>query len=125
MKIEVVEFYPDMTMRDPYIGTIHVYLPDYEMDIRGIRVATRQERRGYVYHMPQTSNIGEDQKPVYYPVCHFTNKDKQNEFLKKLHELANAYIDDAIKKNPLPPRRLARPKVANKRFNYKSSIRTA
>lgn len=118
MQVEVVEFYPDMTMREPYIGTLHVYLPEYDIDLRGIRIIERG-KVGFVYHMPEMFTKDNEGKKVRYPIWHFTNKEKQAEFIRILQKEGNPYISKAIQKNPLPPRVVRKP-IPNRTTDHPS-----
>jgi DNA-binding cell septation regulator SpoVG len=99
MKVEIVGFYKNQDRkRRKLVGTLHAYLVDLELDIRGINVL--KGGKGYFFQMPGRKTIDEETKEsVWYPFFTFSDvqlhKDlinsiieKGNEFLKK--ELTNA-----------------------------------
>jgi hypothetical protein len=96
MEIEVVEFYPISKTKNTIRGTLHVYLIDYQYDIRGIHVFVKQLTNGrkYIYiDMPFSWGIDQETKlKVRYPILGFTDKAKQKEFMKALISKGNEYV---------------------------------
>lgn len=92
MNLEFVEFYPNPNITFPItkrrnvknIGTIHIYLIDYDIDLRGISI--NYEEGKIFFQFPHFRTIDEDtKKPVSYPHFRFMNQQKHKElfdFLK-------------------------------------------
>ena len=92
MKIEIVEFYPIFKKNNDIKGTMHIYIIDYELDIRGIFV-TKQKKHWW-FEMPYRSQYEkETKKEVRFPVICFTNQEKNDEFFKLLIENGKEYIN--------------------------------
>lgn len=94
MEIEIVGFYKNIDGKFKGLGTLHVYLVEYGIDIRGIRVL-KKDPNGFFYKLPGKTTIDEDSKQqVWYPFVAFSDvvktqdmiqsiKQKGDEFLKK------------------------------------------
>ena len=101
-KFEIVEFYP-VVKRENYkgnenfLGTLHIFLSDFGMDIKGINVIL--SRKGLLYFMPGRQAFDEKkQKNVFYPYVNFSNKDFSKELLNFLKKEGTAYIWNKNKK---------------------------
>lgn len=75
MKYEFVEFYRSQIRKrnnkDFYAGTVHVYVIDFAMDIRGIAVIVN--KKNVHFCMPSYKAIDPDtKKEVKYPIISFT-----------------------------------------------------
>lgn len=100
MKFELVEFYPmSEEERKKYktkcVGTVHIYLIDYELDIRGIRVLPR--KNGYFYHAPHFHFKDEDGKKGKYPLLRFVNEEKHKAFMKFLKDEVTPVVEAKLK----------------------------
>jgi hypothetical protein len=84
VRIEFVEFYPfqDWTKMQPRkpLGTVHVYLIEEELDIRGILVFRNGDRYLYVFPHFCAFDI-ETGKRERYPHLRFTNQAKHDALL--------------------------------------------
>src|SRR4029077_16940228 len=95
MEIEIVEFYPEPnTKKGEKCGTLHVYLTNIGMDIRGIRCI--KTKRGWVTLMPHKQGW-EDGKRVFYPVVSFTDIEIMKKLLLQIKEKGIAYIKENTK----------------------------
>lgn len=100
MKIELVEFYPlsdeeKNKYKTKCVGTVHVYLIESEMDVRGIRVIPL--KRGYFFEIPHFRFKDEDGKKGKYPLLHFVNEKKHKAFLKFFKDEVTPVVDAKLK----------------------------
>lgn len=89
MKFEFVEFYPinplrrtEKQVRRGVVGSLHIFLCDVNMDIRGINVEYHNEKvmhKRIKYTLPHIPNWDEDkQQRVSFPTINFiVSKDRQ------------------------------------------------
>lgn len=114
MKLEIVEFYPlqpgDKRPKKPgakgeLLGTMHVYLIDFDLDIRGVRVIKNKGKgRNCVFLMPNCKAIDEDTKEsVVFPVVNFPNKNKHKDFIDSLYKSGNKFLQEREKKKNKKP----------------------
>jgi hypothetical protein len=100
MKFEFVEFYEATEERkskisNKLIGTVHIYLIDCELDIRGIYV--KKQGKQIYFHLPHFSDIdNETGEKVKYPHIRFVNQKKQSEMLDFLHKVVKPKILDIL-----------------------------
>lgn len=87
MKVNIVEFYPNK--QDDVIGTIHAYLSDYDMDIRGIIV--HKKRKKYFFQMPMRKVI-EDGNKIRFSILSFRDDKKNADFKKSLFGACLKYM---------------------------------
>lgn len=72
MKIEFVEFYPAQPKKGSnLIGTCHLYLIDYKIDFRGIKVYRSRGKRKFIYKFPFLKSVDIEGNPVKYPIISF------------------------------------------------------
>lgn len=91
MNLEIVEAYP---MERENTFSMHVYLPDEDLDIRGILVIFKKR---WVFMMPNKSNWDEDeQRNVSFPCLGFCNPAKQKEFTESLIEKGTFYMQEKM-----------------------------
>jgi hypothetical protein len=96
MKIEVVEYYPDVRSIRPPEGTLHVYYIDRELDIRGIKCFKKNDK--WYIDIPHYYTTDEEtQLRVRYPVISFIDKKEQKELLKLIREQGKIYIEEKLK----------------------------
>lgn len=89
MQFELVEFYPitekSQAKDKNLLGTIHLYVIDYQFDLRGIRVIKRG--KNILFFTPHVFGLDhETGEKIRYPVFSFTNKkdhEDMMDFLKK------------------------------------------
>lgn len=93
MKIELIEIYKEKTNNKNFIGTAHVYLIDYEMDLRGIGVF--KGNKGYYCKLPYRYSVDPETKNVVgYPVINFTNIAKQKELNNMILAVVKAKMEE-------------------------------
>ena len=96
MIFEFVEFYETTeekkkNSRNRCIGTVHIYIADFEMDIRGIRVI--KNGNCIFFACPHFFDIDKETgEKVRYPLIGFTNEKKQKELLDFLHTVVKKRI---------------------------------
>ena len=74
MKIEIVGFYKNLDPKFKIIGTLHVYLVDLDLDIRGI--AVHKAGKLWFYKIPGRNCIdSETKEKVWFPYISFSNKE--------------------------------------------------
>lgn len=89
MKFELVDFYPITDKnrgkaKKNLLGTIHIYVIDFQIDIRGIRVV----KNGKCIHFLMPHSFGIDHETgetVKYPIVRFTNQKDHDEMMNFLH----------------------------------------
>jgi hypothetical protein len=119
MKIEFVDFYPfqnEERKNKKILGTCHIYIEDFDMDIRGIRVITH--KKGFIFKMPYGFQIDPCTKTlVHFPFISFTNRAKLQDIFdflfknrdiiqNKLNEIQRSSISNGkcSNSNTNPPR---------------------
>lgn len=104
MNIEIVEFYPLENKQNKYklIGTLHIYLVDYEIDIRGIFAAVAKNGAVF-FNMPGGYGIDQETgKKVRYPYLGFTDSEKSKALMKEVREKGRKYIEENYLSNLVP-----------------------
>lgn len=95
-RVEIVGIYPEK-FRQGVHATFHVFLPDFDMDIRGGIIKMRKHKPPLVF-LPQASGTDDESgKIIHFPVISFTNA----EYEKKLREAVIQAVRKELKKNPL------------------------
>ncbi len=92
MNIEIVEFYPKKTnpkKKTNFLGTMHVYLVDDHIDIRGVSVVMLKDR--YFFRLPHLPGF-DGEKRVFYPIFNFTSPEKQKDFFASLIKTAGDFM---------------------------------
>lgn len=98
INMEVVEFYPFDPITNPkkFKGTLHVYLIDLEMDIRGIVVV--KQGKGIFIDLPRKMYIDEDtDERKTYPIVSFSDSKKTRALYLSIKELGKKYIEQYLK----------------------------
>jgi hypothetical protein len=92
MNIEFVEFYMTDINEDKsyFSGTLHVYLPDEDTDLRGIVVIFKNEN--WNFFLPHKMTTGTDGKKVRYPVYSKRDRNQSKALLQKVIEHGNAFV---------------------------------
>ncbi len=86
MKFELVDFYP--MKNDKFkqtVGTIHLYIIDCELDIRGILVNVRGKSMGFKFPYFKTQDL-ETGQIIKYPHINWTNEKTQKQMMEFLHQ---------------------------------------
>lgn len=105
-KFELVDFY--FLANDPkqkiMSGTLHVYFPTLDLDLRGIWIG-KNEQKGKVkwkLTLPSRQTIDADTKQkVGYPIISFSNRQTQKDLEKMILEKAIPLIMEKLKKAPV------------------------
>lgn len=90
MKFEFVEFYPSNEKNRKkhdspnLLGTVHIYLIDFQIDLRGIRVLKSGNKIFFFIPHIQTHDHETGEK-VRYPVFRLNNQKNHDEMMKFLH----------------------------------------
>ena len=96
MKIEIVDFYPFERSSKNNIGTMHIYVIDLDMDIRGIQVI--RNKNAYLFFLPKKIAFEGDKK-VWYPIINFTNNAKNIELNADLRQKGAEFMQNWMKKD--------------------------
>jgi len=105
MEVEIQEFYWDEEPpqnEEPIrkkknkgkSGTLHIYLPQIDLDIRGILFI--KHKNGWIMRMPHKTAF-ENGKRVFYPVLTFVNLDTMKELILQIKEKGTKFIEDKLK----------------------------
>lgn len=98
MKFEMVEYYPviGLKKRKNFLGTVHIYVIDCQLDIRGIMVS--RQGKGLYFNLPHFKAIDEETGlEVSYPLIRWENSATQKEMMNFLHEKVKPEILKRIK----------------------------
>lgn len=100
MKIEFVEFYPYASKRENVIhGSLHLYIIDWKLDIRGVYVRIIDKR--FWFRLPHLSSIdAQTGNYVGFPVISFDAKDREI-FFKILKTEGKKFVKDRLKSGEL------------------------
>lgn len=93
MDVEVVEFYTLERDDEKQIlkGSLHVYLPDIDADLRGVMVRKRKD--SWFFGLPTLFGVDpETGKRVKFPVFAFVNREKTDELKRLIRERGKDYI---------------------------------
>lgn len=89
-------FYPFEQKTGKCIGTLHVYLVDYNIDLRGIKVF-QVSKNSFKFRMPVSYGIDKDTKEkVWFPIFSFMGEGKNAAFFKAIKEKAVPLIKENI-----------------------------
>jgi len=99
MKFELVDFYPiskkTRTKSKTIVGTVHLYLIDLNIDLRGIRV--NRTKNSIHFLMPHSVAYDDEaKKEVYYPIFSFTKPEQYKEMLDFLHNEVKPIIKERL-----------------------------
>lgn len=108
MNIEIVDFFPERITPNTVIGTLHVYLPDYGVDLRGLLVHMTSTALHILAPTKTTYDIKEKKKCTY-PIFEIMDIEKKKEFFDFVKALARpvimAKIKEGVTNRPNTPRR--------------------
>lgn len=95
MEIELVEFYPDIKRfkKRPRIGTVHIFLEEIGMDIRGIECYLTEKKQMF-FKLPYKKGKDEEGNLATYPVINFIDIKKFEQVKEFLHQNAIPYIKE-------------------------------
>lgn len=87
MKFELVEFYPatEPKFKKNFLGTVHIYAIDCELDIRGILVT--KHGNSMFFNLPHFKAVdSETGAKVRYPLIRWTKEATHKEMMDFLHK---------------------------------------
>lgn len=94
MEIEIVDFYPVEKQERRLLGSLHIYLIDLKLDIRGFRVIfdmDAQKRWRFIF--PHISIFfPKEQKSETFPVVQFSDAQMNRDLIKQIRKKASEYI---------------------------------
>lgn len=97
MKLEVIEFYTDKRddAKQFLEGSMHVYLPEIDVDLRGVRVIKKKNYWKFI--APRKQGVDPDtQLTVKYPVFTFANEKKHKELLHLIKTKGVEYVTKQV-----------------------------
>lgn len=99
MNIEIVEFYPEKGNSKKFrrfIGTLHIYIVDSDIDLRGIDVFKYKEK--FTFFLPHKRSLDpETGILIKYPVFAYSNQNKNKELIEAIISKGSEYIIDQMK----------------------------
>lgn len=92
MKVEVVEFYPLTPKKDSdFLGTMHFYLEDLDVDLRGCPVFLRCKK--FKIFLPSKIIWSpENNSRIVFPVFSFSNSQTKKRLVQEMARVGSAYI---------------------------------
>lgn len=97
MNIEIVEAYLIVKKGKRVCWSLHVYIPEYDMDLRGIKVYRREN--SWFFQMPYLSNYDHEEKRIVkFPVIGFSEREKSKRLIENIQEKAKIYIEEKLSK---------------------------
>lgn len=113
MKIEIVEYYEHVYYQSKghFIGTMHIRIPELEMEVRGIvftsiRGKRKQQKKGIYMEFPfKIVYSVKDKKFNKYPYLSFTNPTKNMMIQHATYQKGVAYLLEKFytKEEVIPP----------------------
>jgi hypothetical protein len=96
MNIEIVECYQLFeTNKKSFSGTVHVYLIDYGIDLRGVFIT--QYKNKWIVKLPSRTGIDPDtKKEISYPIFSFVDREKTKKMIDDIKNKASKYIEENI-----------------------------
>ena len=91
MQIEIVEFYPDEIKSNFLKGSMHVYIVEEKIDLRGWMVIKNKET--WLFHLP--SKVGKDpetSKLIRYPTFAYNDPEKAKNLFELVRVKGIEYI---------------------------------
>ena len=92
MKVECVEVYKAKASNKKFLGTAHIYLCDYGIDLRGVGVFKRK-KSVFCMLSDRTAIDPETQEKVRYPIFHFTDQAKQKDLMDSICKAVYEYME--------------------------------
>ncbi len=98
MNIEIVEFYPYAKKGRKIAGTLHVYLIDENIDLRGIHVEKKKDT--WWFQIPYRTQYAHDtKKEERFPVFLFNDIEKNKDLMHTMRTEGIKYIEEKFLKN--------------------------
>jgi hypothetical protein len=120
MDVEIVEFYPFKKDGNSFSGSLHVYIIDLKLDLRGVFVSYNPSKpKKWRFSLPSKKVTDFDTKEVHrYPVINFTDRDINLNLLHQIRYRGKAYIQEKFLGIPN-----TQPKPVRKNEHQKKFIR--
>lgn len=100
MKVEIVDFYKDFEVSNEQkgilCGTMHAFLIDLSIDLRGITVFKKRDYWRFAVAYRKGIDEGKD---VWYPTFSFCNPSKQKDLMDSIYDAGRKYIEECVKIN--------------------------
>ena len=98
MKIEIVEFYPsDKQSPCTLQGTLHIYVIDKGMNVRGVGIL-KDKRGKWFVQMPYRWGVDQDtKKACRYPIVNFTLARENKDLIQAIKKQGSKYVEDMLK----------------------------
>ena len=100
MQIDIVNFYE--TLREDgnqfLQGTLHVYLADLGIDLRGIFVSKKKEC--WYFSLPSRRAQDVEGRLIHYPITSYRDREKTNQLMQIVKEKGRSFIEEYLKNNP-------------------------
>jgi hypothetical protein len=91
LTVEIVEYYP--YENKPYLGMLHIYVIEYGMDIRGVKVY--RSGANIRFNLPFGNGIDpETKEKVSFPFVCFSDPDTWTSLKKELFEKGHAFMKE-------------------------------
>jgi hypothetical protein len=93
MNIEIVEFYLEQqdNAKKSLKGTLHIYLPECDIDLRGVIVSRRKDF--WFFGLPSKVSVDQETgQKIKYPIFTFTDSKKMGILLSNIREKGKSYI---------------------------------
>lgn len=100
MKFELVEFYPVTDQnrgkkKKNMLGTVHIYVIDIQLDIRGIRVV--RKGKDVFFCIPHVFDLDhETGEKIRYPIFRWTDQKTHDEMMNFLNTEVKSLIFDKL-----------------------------
>lgn len=125
MNIEIVEFYPIKKDNKRIQGTLHLYIEDWKMDLRGVwlcKFKNKSLKEMYMFRMPWKQTFDENGKEVRYPVIAFVDQTIEKQIFDFLHDSGKRYVEqkleEGVKFPPVKKNKLKHKQKFNKKKRF-------
>lgn len=91
MEIEIIKFYENaQKVKNLGCGTLHVYVKNLDIDIRGIIV--KKSKNGYKFFMPQKKPNQNLDSKIRYPIFSFKEPSKTKNLMQLITEKGTEFV---------------------------------
>ena len=96
MEIEIIEFYESHRddKKQAINGTLHVYLIDLQIDIRGIKVL--RDKNYWRFTLPHARGVDEEGNHVWYPLFSFSDREKNKALLEQIRTMGKEFVEKKL-----------------------------
>lgn len=91
--VEAVEYYPDKNKKN--IGSLHVYVEELDMDLRGIIV--EHKKGSLFFHFPFKWGKNEKGEKCRYPIVSFIKPGKNKALMDAIRAEGTKFIRESMK----------------------------